>query len=163
MKVAVKLYLLIQIAPHGLEAAIDILKLALEDPRDQLVVDLGHDPPARGVLASNSRAAHKVVSLFQLGQQAPNHFGLVLEVGIHRHGNVAARSLEPLHQRDRFSMIGGVTDDDNVGVRFCQFSRDREGSVRAAVIYQDELERLFQTCHNLFNPVIQLWNTFLFV
>ena len=112
------------------------------DEADQQVRGAGRPSPQDAFAPVVTPAAHQVVAFFDLVQEERQILREVLQVGIHRDDEIAARGGQAGLQRGGLSEVAPQFDDAETGLGRDQRLGDVERSIRAAVVDEDELEAI---------------------
>ena len=123
----------------GLEAAVEIVELdaaqaadhQIEDPRGQGFVD--------GIVADAFPAGNHVAALMQLCDESRDLLRIVLQVGVHRDDEFAARRREACIQRGGLAKVPAERDASDVVERPRKRLQPLRRSVRRAVVHEDDL------------------------
>ena len=164
MQLAVERHFLHHLAPIGLEGGAEVVQLHAAQLGHQPVGDLGRNPPHDKVInALLAPAADDVVSLAQLLQEHGNVVGIVLQVAIHGDDVFAFSMIETGRQRGGLPEVAAQFDHYDAPVHRGNLLQHPEGIVVAAVVHEDQLERLVGGFHNHLEAVIELGYVLFFV
>jgi hypothetical protein len=134
------------------------------DPPDQRVRKSGRQASREGaVLPVAAPAAHEVVSLVQLGQQLGHVRGIVLEVAVHEHDDVAAGLLQPRGHRRGLARVGPQAHQREAGEPGKLTLDQRRRPVAAAVVDQDHLGGPLEARNERLQLREESWNALLLV
>src|SRR5438067_5842203 len=111
MPLAVELDILEHLGAVGLQAAVHIVQENAGRPARRCVIDVGDHPPNERVLAVTLPAGDEVVALVELRDEGGDFRRIVLEVGVHRHDDLARCSIEACRQGGRLSEVATQADD----------------------------------------------------
>ena len=98
--------------------------------------------PQERIVPARLPAGHEVEALVELREELRDLGRIVLEVGVDRHDDLAARLEEAGLQRGRLPEVPAQADDHDVRVLVVEPGEDREAAVGRAVVDEDDLERL---------------------
>ena len=108
-------------------------------------------------------AADDVVTLAQLLQEQGNVVGIVLQVAVHGDDVLALGVIEAGGQRRGLPEIAAQLDHHHAAVDGGNLLQHPEGVVAAAVIDEDQLERLAGRFHHHLQPVVEFGDVLFFV
>ena len=131
-----------QIAAIGPVGRADVVHLQPGDEADQQVRGAGRPSPQDPFPPVVPPAAHQVVAFFDLVQEERQVLRKVLQVGVHRDDEIAARGGQAGLQRGGLAEVAPELDDAEPGLGRDQGLGDVERSVRAAIVDEDELEAI---------------------
>ena len=133
------------LAAVGLERAAVVAEPDLGDPADEPVGELRRQPLGEiPVLALLPPAADDVVSFADLGHEERGVGRVVLEVGVEGDDDLAVRVVESGRQGGRLPEVLPEADDLDPRILGLHLLEGGKGPVGAAVVDQDDLERLAQ-------------------
>ena len=98
----------------GLQAAVHVVEVHARDPARDRVEDPREHPAAERVPPTRLPARDEVEALVELGEQARDLGGIVLEVAVDRDDHVALRLREAGGERGRLAEVSSQPDDDHV-------------------------------------------------
>ena len=116
VKLAVEGQLRRDLAPIGLEAAIDIMQRQARRAGHDPVEDARRQRLAAWIAALLLPARHHVVALGHLGEQLGDLGGLVLQVGVHGNHDLAATPLEGRDEPRRLAIVAPEPDHTHARV-----------------------------------------------
>ena len=128
-------------APVGLERAAVVVQLDARQPRDE-----GVGRPRRqaarhqGVLALAPPAGDDVVAFVELGEQHRDVGRIVLQIGVERHDDVAARGVEAGGHRRRLAEVAREADDAQLRAAGGGRAQKLGRLVAAAVVDEQDLD-----------------------
>src|SRR4029453_603130 len=129
------------LGPVGLQSAVHVVQseagpasgAAVEDPREQ--------PAREWISPLGLPARDEVEALIELGQEAWDLGGVVLEVGVDRDGDIAGRMPEASCERRRFAEVAAQANHHDIRRRRGEPGQSRKGPVGRAVVDEDGLPR----------------------
>ena len=101
---------------------------------------LREEPPQERVVAPRLPAGDEVEAFVELGEELRDLGGVVLEVGVDGHDDVAASLEEAGLQRRRLAEVPAEVDDDDVRQLVVESREDGHAAVARAVVHEDHLE-----------------------
>ena len=140
VQLAVEADALDDFAAVGLEGRAEVVDRDLDQLLHHPVGHPGGELAQDGVvLAVLAPAADDVVALVQLGQELGNLGRVVLEVAVHGNDDLAPGLVETRLQGRRLAEVAAELDQDDVVILFIDLLEGGVGSVRAAVVDEDQL------------------------
>ena len=122
--------------------------------------DAPHDEVVDALLAP---AADDVVALAQLLQEHRNVVGIVLQIAVHGDDVFAFGVIEARGQRGGLAEVAAQLDHHHAAVDRGNLLQHPEGVVAAAVVDEDQLERLAGGFHDHLQAVVELGDVLFFV
>src|SRR6185295_12774264 len=104
------------------------------------------EPPVDAFVAPS---ADDVVAFGDLLEEARDLGRIVLEVAIHRDGDVATGEIESRLERRRLAEVAPQHHDDNAVVALANLCKNRTGAIATAVVDEHHLVRLGDAVHDL--------------
>ena len=126
------------------------------EPAQHPVDEAGRQRAAPGVVARRAAAACHVIARSDGLDELGDVLRLVLEVPVHRHDHLAARTHETRVHRGMLTVVALEANGAHAGIARVQALEHGEGSVRRAVVDEHELERAADRVERLRRAAVQL-------
>ena len=139
VQLAVELHPVDDLGAVRLESAVHVVEAHARDLAGDRVEDLRRDAPRDRVAALRLPARDEVVALVELRQQPRDLGGVVLQVAVNCHDDVACRLGEAGVERRRLAEVAAQADDADVVVRVVEPRQRAERAVGRAVVDEDGL------------------------
>ena len=163
MHFAVERDILDQLRAVCLERAAAVAHGDTHDLGHDAVGHLGNEYACLAVLALAAPADRDVVAFLDQGQQHGNVGGIVLQVAVHGHDDLAAGVLDAGGHGGGLPVIAAEADDANAAVLFDELLGQKAGVVLAAIIHQYDLVALHLAFEGGGNGPVQRLDVFLLV
>ena len=164
MQLAVERHFLHHLAAIGLEGGTEIVEFHAAQLGHEPVGDAGRNPPHDKVIdALLAPAADDVVSLAQLLQEHGNVVRIVLQVAIHGDDVFTFGMIETSRQGGGLPEVAAQFYHYNAPVHRGDLLQHPESIVVAAVVHEDQFERLVGGFHHHLEAVIELGYILFFV
>ena len=139
MHFAVDAHAVQHIAAVGLEGAAVIVQPHAGHKGDKPVGNVaGQIAGQFGVLAILAPAGNNVVAFVQLGHEAADIGGIILQIAVHRHDDVAPRIVDARHEGGRLAAVARQMDNRKRLVSGGQLVKNFGAAVLAAVVDQQQ-------------------------
>ncbi len=164
VQLTVERYFLHYLAAIRLEGRPEIVQFHPAQLGHKPVGDAGRNPPHDKVInALFAPAADDVVSLAQLLQEHGNVVGIVLQVAIHGDDVLTFGVIEAGRKRRGLPEVAAQFYHYDAPIDRGDLLQHPEGIVVAAVVHEDQLERLVGAFHHHLEAVIELGYILFFV
>jgi hypothetical protein len=161
---AVKRDVLDYFAAVGFEGSTEVV--------DVYAAESGHEPvrgaggyPAHDEVVATMRAppAHNVVAFFELGEEAGDLVGIVLQVAVHGKDEVALGVVEAGSEGGGLAEVAAELDDQDTAVYCGDLFEEAVGAVAGSIVDEDQLEGLVDMLHDCLEAVVESGDILFFV
>ena len=142
VQLAVQPHALDDLGAVGLQPAVHVVQPHTGDERVRPVEHAREQAPRQRVVAAGLPAGNEVEALVELREELGDLGRVVLEVGVDRHDDLAARLEESRLERRGLSEVPTEPNHDHVRVLVVQTGQHGAAPVGRAVVDEDDLERL---------------------
>ncbi len=125
-----------------LEAAVDVVQVDSGDDGRRPVEDSREDTARPRIVTPRLPPRHEIEALVELGEQLADLCGIVLEIGVDRHHDLALGLEKPSLQSGGLAEVPAQVDGDDVRGLALKPAEDLEAAIGGAVVHEDHLVRL---------------------
>ena len=151
-------------AAVGFEGGAEVVDVDAGEDGHELVGGARRDAAKEDVIAAlGAPAADDVVAFFELGEEAGDLAGVVLEVAIHGEDEVALRVVEAGSEGGGLAEVAAELDDEDAGIDGGDLFKEAVGAVARAVVHEDQLEGVVPLLHDGLEAVVEGGDVLLFV